>query len=519
MEEPSADAGGLRFPGIQDLQPIGRGGFATVYRGWQEAFHRAVAVKVIDANPNDPAVPRFRKELKALGSLSGHPHVVPVYAAGIVNGCPYLVMPFLSGGSLADRIRSGPLPPEETIRLGIAMADALTAAHKLGLLHRDVKPANILNTAYGASQLGDFGIARFADSTVTNGQMTATVGYAAPEVLAGERATEASDVYSLGATLYAALRGAAPFAARDGEPLIALAVRSIGEVPDNLRELGVPPRLATVVDRAMAKDPSDRYPTAAALGAALQSIDLRPTSVAPPTQKAFERPLPPAGPLEPGPVEPDPVDQAPPNSPSRRPGRALAGTLAVLLVAGLGLAALLNQDHPAKSARSVGPRSTSAPLTTVAPQPSTTSTSTTSTSATLPAPAVAPKTTTPPATKPVAPTTTSPPTTQATGTPLLVGSSLTQTVRSYYSLVNQHRLTESFGWLSPAYQQRLGFANYQSFWQTIASVDVLDVSPGNNSASMTLRYNETNGTISTEHVSVTFITDPATGKLLIDTYQ
>ena len=180
------------LPGIESLRIIGRGGFATVYRGWQPAFHRDVAVKVLDGSPS---LARFQKEIRALGSLSGHPHVVPVYEAGTVGGRPFLVMPFLTGGTLEQWVRRGPLRTEDVVTLGIAVADALAAAHQLGILHRDIKPANVLMTGYGDPQLADFGIARFDDSTLTNGQMTATVSYAAPEVLGGQPATPLSDVY------------------------------------------------------------------------------------------------------------------------------------------------------------------------------------------------------------------------------------------------------------------------------------------------------------------------------------
>ena len=158
MEETATGVTGLALPGIENLQRIGRGGFASVYRGWQPAFHRDVAVKILDPIPDNPSEPRFRREIKAMGSLSDHPNVVPVYEAGVVGDRPYLVMPLLSGGSLAAQLANGPLPAEEVVRLGVAMADALAAAHRLGLLHRDVKPANILSTAYGQPQLSDFGM-------------------------------------------------------------------------------------------------------------------------------------------------------------------------------------------------------------------------------------------------------------------------------------------------------------------------------------------------------------------------
>ncbi|MDQ3294620.1 MAG: serine/threonine protein kinase, partial [Actinomycetota bacterium] len=183
-------------PGIEELEPIGRGGFATVYRGWQAELNRPVAVKVLDATAMDAgAAARFRREVMAMGALSDHPHVVPVYTVGSVGDRLYLVMPFLEG-SLADELTAGPLAPDAVVELGLGLADALAAAHRSGVLHRDVKPANVLRSAYGTAKLSDFGVARFVDNTNTNrGQLMATVAYAAPEVLSGEPASEASDVY------------------------------------------------------------------------------------------------------------------------------------------------------------------------------------------------------------------------------------------------------------------------------------------------------------------------------------
>ena len=237
---------------------------ATVYRGWQAALRREVAVKVLDAPAVDAASERrFEREAMAMGSLSGHPNVVPVYDAGSVAGRPYLVMPLLRDGSLQDQLAAGPLPAEEVVRLGQGLADALSAAHAAGVLHRDVKPANVLRTSHGVPQLTDFGVAQVADMTLTlGGDLVATVAYAAPEVLSGEPATEASDVYSLGATLYAAARGEAPFAAGPDDSPMSLAVRVMTADPPDLRGTGVPEGLGAVIERAMARDSAERYPSA-----------------------------------------------------------------------------------------------------------------------------------------------------------------------------------------------------------------------------------------------------------------
>jgi len=144
------------------------------------------------------------------------------------------------------------------------------------MLHRDVKPANVLFSAYGEPQLTDFGIAKFADATVTQGQLVATITYAAPEVLAGQPATASSDVYSLGATLHAAIRGRAPYEARSEEVPMALAVRILAEAPADLRAAGAPTELAAVIERAMSKEPAARFASAADLLAALGATTEEP---------------------------------------------------------------------------------------------------------------------------------------------------------------------------------------------------------------------------------------------------
>ncbi|MGQ4618551.1 protein kinase domain-containing protein [Nocardia sp. R7R-8] len=263
----------LATAGFDNAEEIGRGGFGAVYRCTQTALDRVVAVKLLTADLDEDNRARFFREQRAAGRLTGHPNIVNVLAAGVTdNGRPFIVMPYYAHGSLDTRLRHhGPLPLPEVLRLGVKIAGALESAHLLGILHRDVKPANILFTDYDEPALGDFGIAHFAGAFVTNaGIVTTTPAFTAPEVVAGEPTTPATDVYSLGATLFAAVTGHAAFERRSGEQLVAQFLRiTAGPVPDP-REHGTPDDLSTIIEHAMGADPAGR-PSAAELGRQLQA--------------------------------------------------------------------------------------------------------------------------------------------------------------------------------------------------------------------------------------------------------
>ena len=263
-----------RIPGVEDLEPIGRGGYSTVYRGRQPDLGRDVAVKVLSASVEDGADEEgWRREITAMGRLSNHPNIVAAYAGGLTDdGRLYLVMPYAPEGSLGDRVRrSGPLPPAEVAALGAQLAGALASAHEAGVLHRDVKPDNVLLSPYGQPQLTDFGIARLLDATTTMTRtIHATVAYAAPEVLMGRPATEAADVYGLGATLFACLAGAPPFPSTEHDNVVSVVARITTQPPPDLRDLGVPDPLAAVIRDALAKSPAERIPSAEDLWARLE---------------------------------------------------------------------------------------------------------------------------------------------------------------------------------------------------------------------------------------------------------
>jgi serine/threonine protein kinase len=246
---------------------LGRGAMGEVHRAWDRRLDRPVAVKRLRRDlAADPTVrARFEEEARAAAGLA-HPNIVTVYDTGEADGVPYFVMACLPGRTLADDIAAGPLPDEEVAAIGIDLAGALAAAHAAGILHRDVKPANVLRTDAGGVQLADFGIAKTAESvgqlTVT-GTVLGSPAYLAPERLEGRPATEASDVYALAVVLDEALTGACPFQG-DTPMAVAHAVSTRAPAPIAERRPGVDPALARAIGAAMAKDPAARPPSAAA---------------------------------------------------------------------------------------------------------------------------------------------------------------------------------------------------------------------------------------------------------------
>ena len=266
----------LGIPGLQEAQIIGQGGFAVVYRAFQPSIGRHVAVKVLNSVGLDARTRRrFDQECQAMGILSGHPGIVTVYDGGVTaENRPYLVMAYIAGGSLADRLRAGkPLPSATVAEIGCGLADALGAAHESGIIHRDVKPANVLMSDYGAL-LSDFGIASVLGgiTQTKTGMITATVEHAAPEVLEGERPGVASDIYSLGSTLFAALAGAPAFSRPSDESIAPLIVRVLMEPVPDLRTRDVPDDLCRVLEKAMAKQRDDRYTCCGDFAAALRAV-------------------------------------------------------------------------------------------------------------------------------------------------------------------------------------------------------------------------------------------------------
>src|SRR6478609_2941344 len=253
--------------GFDVVVEIGHGGFGVVFRCVQPLLDREVAIKVLTGDLDPDNVDRFLREQRAMGRLSGHPHIVTIFQVGTTaRGRPYIVMPCHGKGSLDALIRRhGPMDWSETLRIGVKLAGALEAAHRAGILHRDVKPGNVLLTEYG--------IARIAGGFQTaTGVIIGSPAFTAPEVLAGASPTPASDVYSLGATLFCMLTGHAAFERRSGEQVVAQFLRITSQPIPDLREQGLPAEVAAVIERAMAQDASARPASAAAFGDELREI-------------------------------------------------------------------------------------------------------------------------------------------------------------------------------------------------------------------------------------------------------
>lgn len=261
--------------GFDEAVEIGYGGFGVVYRCRQEHLERVVAVKVLSADPNPENLARFMREQRAMGRISGHPNIVELYQVGVTRGNrPFLVMPYHGHGSLEARIRTGgPLPWDQTLRIGIKIAGALESAHRAGILHRDVKPANILLTDYDEPQLSDFGIARIIGGFETAAEaLMCSPAYTAPEVLQGLAPSVMSDVYSLGATLFCALTGHAAFERRSGEQVVAQFLRITSEPLPDLRESDFPEMLCAAIENAMHRSAERRPGSAAEFGEQLRGI-------------------------------------------------------------------------------------------------------------------------------------------------------------------------------------------------------------------------------------------------------
>jgi serine/threonine protein kinase len=272
---------------------VGRGGMSEVRDGWDLKLGRPVAIKLLQPVAEDRPERRLRFQTEARATAALHSqHIVVVHDVGEHDGLPFIVMERLPGMSLADHIARGPLPPAFVRAVLDSVLAALTVAHDAGILHRDVKPGNILFTAAGEAKLADFGIAKTTDAAHTmTGAIVGTIPYLSPDRLIGKQATPADDLYAAGVVGYEALTGRRPF---PQENIAALTHAILCESPPPLSALrpDVPPNLANVIERALTRDAAQRYHHAGAMRAALNDTTPATTPVRPPT-RVLPAPLPP----------------------------------------------------------------------------------------------------------------------------------------------------------------------------------------------------------------------------------
>ena len=315
---------------------------ATVHRATDTRLEREVAVKLLrpEVTADADLAQRFRREALAATVLR-HPNIVACLDTGTDGDQPYLVMELVDGEDLAARLRrGGRLEPWQAARIGLDVARALGVAHIRGIVHRDVKPGNILLAADGRAKVTDFGIARLAiDAEATMpGTTLGSVHYFSPEQARGATTTPASDVYSLGLVLYEALTGTRPWS---GDTTDAIALARVGATATSVRAVRpeIPAALADVVTRALSPEPGDRYPNGVSMAAALESIVVAADPSSPTSVVAIPALVPPtsvaAAPSAPSLPLASPVPSLTP--PSRR-GRSLMSSLAIVAIAVVGLA-------------------------------------------------------------------------------------------------------------------------------------------------------------------------------------
>jgi len=258
-------------------EKIGSGGMATVYRAWDPTLERWVAIKLMHSGiAEEPdQLERFRREARAVARLS-HPHVVTVIDFGEDEGAPYIVLEYVEGETLKERIRRmGRLPVAEAVAYGIEIGRALTCAHTAHLVHRDVKPQNVLIDMEGRAKVTDFGIARSlevdAAGLTADGRVLGTTDYVSPEQALGREVTQQSDVYSLGVVMFEMLTGEVPFRA---ETQVAVAMKHVKEALPDVQRVRpeVSAALASVVEHGTSKELGNRYATAADMTADLEEV-------------------------------------------------------------------------------------------------------------------------------------------------------------------------------------------------------------------------------------------------------
>jgi serine/threonine protein kinase len=293
----------IKFGRYEIKAEIGRGGMATVYHAYDPRFEREVALKVLpSAMLHDPQFrTRFEREAKTIAMLE-HPAIVPVYDFGEEQGQPYFVMRYMTGGSLTDRMKKGPMPIQDVVHLFDRLSPALDEAHSKGIIHRDLKPGNILFDQYGEPYVSDFGIAKIASTqtNVTGSAIMGTPAYMSPEQAQGEGIDGRSDIYGLGVILFELLTGTQPY---HGDTPMSVVVKHITDPIPHILDIkpDLPPAIEAVIEKAMAKNREERYATVKDLTHALDLVargetqdlgNADQTLVSSPTMISPKRPVP-----------------------------------------------------------------------------------------------------------------------------------------------------------------------------------------------------------------------------------
>lgn len=472
------------------VERLATGGMGIVWKAWDERLHRLVAIKQLHAQPGltpgeaELAANRAMREARITARLH-HPHAVPVYDVVEQDGEPYLIMQFLPSQSLQAIIDArGALPPAEVARIGAEIASALAAAHRAGVVHRDVKPGNVLIAEDGVAKLTDFGISRaLGDTALTStGIVTGTPAYLAPEIARGAPAGFASDVFSLGSTLYAAVEGRPPFGT-ERNPMAVLHRVASGEFDPPVRSGALTP----LILRMLARDPAERPPMhnvaqeLAQLRASTGAAVFRPDDsgwTAPTTERFLPTAAMPAA-----------AAAAPPSSaeaaaPGRRRGSVvIVAVMAVLVLATVvGLAMFTSGGRAPTTTAPTMPRA-------AAPSPSASASSpVASSSAPAPPSSSAPSASPSPVVNPVGPAT---------------AGQLSQALVSYYALL-PGGTDQAWNRLTPSYQisPSGGRQGYQNFWDSVQQVTISNVvatPPG--SADATITYVFRGGRVVVERTS------------------
>jgi eukaryotic-like serine/threonine-protein kinase len=457
---------------------LGSGGMGVVWRAYDERLHRTVAVKQLLMPPEltGPQAEAAKRRVVREGRIAArlqHPNSITVFDVVEDGGQPYLVMEYLPATSLSALLANrGTLPPAEVADIGAQAAAALAAAHAAGVVHRDVKPGNVLLGDDGTVKITDFGIARAVEdaATATTG-VFGTPAYLSPEVVKGERATAASDVFSLGSTMYTSVEGAPPFGSSDNAMAVLYRIGSGQLAPPT--QAGP---LTGVLERMLSIDPH-RRPTMAEVRDTLAEVAARPTTsgIIPATASPDDS-IPPGG---------------TPAGDNRRPAMVAAAVVVLLALAGTLLVLALNQDVAGGGHAAQPATSSSAGPTTGQPAPTTGQPS-------------QPPANPPPGTTVGVPAATAPP--QAPP-PDIEATPPAAVVTDYYALMPGN-LDEGWTRLTPKYQQYPagGFSGYQSFWSRIRSVRVSDVTAtGDNTVEATVEYHMEDGRVIREQHRYTLI--------------